>query len=294
MARHADRLDLLGTFARIAERGSISAAARDLDISQAAASRRLARLEAELAMPLVLRDTHTLSLTDAGRAVLDTARDMDGRWAELQARLQGDGQLSGRLRVVAPVALGQLRLTGPMLAFCEAHPRVTVDWSLRDGSVDMLGEGVDLWIRIGDPGDDRLVVSDLARVERLVVGAPAFGELLGPQALESAPFLALGPFEGGRIPLHGKSDRVEVEARVVLRTDNIFALREAALRGRGYAVLPRWMVADDLARGKLLDSLPSWRAPELSVTAAYLPRQRGTARLQAFRDHMAEALLDLA
>ena len=287
MARHSDRLTLLQTFSRIVERGSISAAARDLGLSQAAASRQLARLEAELGEPLVLRDTHALSLTERGRTVLEAAGGVLGAW---DALAQGEGgELKGRLRVVAPVALGQLLLTDTVLDFGEAHPGVRLDWRLRDGSVRVLEEGVDYLIRIGRPPDERLVVRELAGVERLVVGAPSLGTLDSPDALRVAPFLALGPFEGERLPLGDGSRTVEIRAEAKMLTDNIFALRRAAERGLGYAVLPRWMIGEALRRGALVDALPDWRAPELVVTGSHLPRLRGSRVLRAFRDYVEKA-----
>ncbi|MGB6230124.1 MAG: LysR family transcriptional regulator, partial [Litorimonas sp.] len=161
-----DRLSLLHTFRRIAERGSSSAAARDLGLSQASASRQLARLERDLGATLVLRTTHDLSLTRTGQAVLARARSLLGEWDALEesAREDTDAPLSGAMRIAAPVALGQLHLTSALLAFAAAHPALSLSWLLTDAEQRVAEAGLDLWVLIGVPADDTLIVERVGMV----------------------------------------------------------------------------------------------------------------------------------
>jgi len=293
MAKGFDRLSLLATFARIAERGSISAAARDLDMSQASASRQLRELEDRIGVELIRRTTHALALTPAGEACLaDARRLLDGWDAMLDSQAEESGALRGRLHVVAPVALGQHDLGDAMLTFREQQPSVDLVWQLQDEPVRFVESGCDLWVRIGPVPDDRLIVRPLGTVERLVVAAP--GLVSGKASLAAMarlPCIAIGPFEGQSVPLTGRRGQtVQLAGVPAVTTNNIVSARQAAIRGAGYAVMPRWFVEGDLETGVLCDALPGWRAPSLDVNAAYLPQARLTARLRAFLDHMTEAV----
>lgn len=132
----------------------------------------------------------------------------------------------------------------------------------------MAEEGCDLWIRVGPVPDDRLVVREIARVERIVVAAPRVAAAQGDAPMEDWPWLALGPFEGGRIALRGDDGRRAFTLRPRLATDNVLALRQAVLGGLGAAILPRWLVADELAAGALIDAAPGRRAAALPVHLA--------------------------
>ncbi|MGP1256828.1 MAG: LysR family transcriptional regulator [Kiloniellales bacterium] len=295
MSRSLDRLTLLATFARIAERGSISAAARDLNLSQASASRQLSELERRLAVPLIHRTTHSLSLTKAGEDCLVEARGLLEGWDALAERYAESGSaLRGKLKIVAPVALGQLQLADAVLSFQQAYPDLAIAWLLQDGAIRFAEIGCDLWIKVGRVPDESLVVRPLGRVERMVVASPKLirdRDLLVPEDLGDLPCAALEPFEAGRIPLSNRrGDAKTIAARVVLTTNNIFAAQKAARMGIGYAVMPRWLVETDLKIGALVEVLPDWRAPSLAINAAYLPARRQTRRLQLFLEHVTETV----
>lgn len=295
MSKALDRLGLLTTFARIAERGSISAAARDLGLSQASASRQLKALEEALGVQLIRRSTHSLSLSEAGRDCLADARALTDGWDAMAERYAGEeSEVRGKLKVVAPVALGQLHLAEAVLRFQQNHPGVSITWLLEDEAIRFAEIGCDLWIKIGPVPDDTLVVRPLGRVERLVVAAP---ELIRdrrvevPADLAALPCAALEPFEAANIPLSRSDGTVEtVSASVALATNNIFAAHKAARLGIGYAIMPRWFVEPELKVGALVDALPGWRAKPLTINAAYLSSRRQTRRLRRLIDHIAEAV----
>ncbi|MEL6266866.1 MAG: LysR family transcriptional regulator [Pseudomonadota bacterium] len=297
MSQPTDRLTLLATFARIAERGSISAAARDLGLSQASASRQLAALEQRIGAPLITRTTHDLSLTEAGRACLVDARSLLSAWEALAERFDEarDAPLRGRIRVVAPVALGQRALARSAADFLATHPGVSLSWLLDDRPVRMAELGADLWIKIGEVTDDTLVVRSLGRVERLVVSTPALfgtGRPSDPTALADVPMVAVEPFEGTRVQLVDHAGReAPVAARAVFSTDNIVAARTAVFAGAGWAVLPRWFVDAELLAGRLIDALPAWRAPKLTLNAALLPVGRRPRRVNTFAEHVAKEVM---
>lgn len=298
MSKPLDRLALLETFVRIAERGTISAAARDLGMSQGSASRQLKDLEDRLGVQLIRRTTHSLALTEAGHDVLADARQMITSWEALEEQHAPDGEdLRGSLRIVAPVALGQLHLADIAIAFQAANPNVSVNWLLQDEPIRFAEVGCDCWIKIGPVPDDTLIVRCLGRVERLIVGAPDVAARLerqAPEAVESLPFVTLTPFDGAKIGLIGPRDRqAHLAVRSTLSTNNIMSLKRAAVSGLGAAVLPRWFVSDELDAGSLVDVLPGWRAAKLDVNLAYLPARRQPQRLTAFIETLEARFRDI-
>ena len=293
MTKPLDRLALLETFVRIADAGSISAAARNLGVSQPTASRQLAELETRLRTQLARRNTHSLALTEAGIELLGEARLLLDRWEALEERyLSGASDLVGSLKVVAPVALGQRELARIAWRFQSAHPGIALTWLLEDRPVRFAEVGCDCWIKVGAVPDDTLVVRELGVVERLLVAARGHFQVADtPGAVGGQPFVALEPFEGDRIPLHdARGSTVSLSPPVRISTNNIAALKEAVLTGLGVAVMPRWFVAAELAAGELIDILPGWRAPTLPVRAAYLAGRYRPRRLRAFVDLLEESV----
>ena len=293
MSQPIDRLTLLETFVRIADRGSISAAARDIGLSQASASRQLKALEERLGVQLMHRTTHDLTLTPAGSSVLQEARLLTADWQALCERTgAAQSEVSGPINVVAPVALGQKLLVELAVAFQRRFPGVTFTWQLQDEPIRVSEVGCDLWIKVGPVRDDSLIVHGLAMVERIVVAHKDFEGIALSEQKDSVPFVALEPFEGSRIHVtgpDGKSKKLSPDTRFT--TNNIFAAHQAALAGIGAIVLPRWFVADDLLHGRLVELWPGWNAPELTVNAAYLPSRYQPKRLRAFVDAVKEGVL---
>ncbi|MEO1305483.1 MAG: substrate binding domain-containing protein [Pseudomonadota bacterium] len=219
-------------------------------------------------------------------------------WSAFAERFDDASDLSGTLRVVAPIALGQRHLIDATVDWQRAFPNLQINWQLDDSELNLAETGADVWIRIGRPRDDRLVVRDLAQVERLVVAHSSVvkpGETTDPKFLEGLPAVSLAPFEGQMLPLtHQTEDEVTIRANSRLVTNNIFAALNAAKSGCGFAIMPRWLVADELSNGTLIDILPEWRAPTLTVTACYLPSRRQSRALNAFLDMAETALNNLA
>lgn len=283
MSTRFDRLTLLETFVRIAERRSLSGAARDLGTSQPSVSRQLAALERRLGVVLVRRTTHDVTLTPDGLALLVDARRMLGEWEAIEDRHSEKDALKGTVRVIAPVALGQSLFVKAAAQFLKDHPGITIDWRLRDDVIRFAEEGCDCWLKIGSIPDDTLVVRELAQVERLVVGTP---DCLARHAgidLDAMPWLTLGPFEGNRIELFDQSETPRIFSVVPkLASDNIFAVYEAVMQGLGIAILPRWFVNADMETGKLTDAAPELRAARLPVNLALASGTKRPARVEQF------------
>ena len=297
MSKSLDRLALLQTFVRIADAGSISAAARDLGLSQPSVSRQLAELESRFQTQLMRRTTHSLSLTEAGLELLVDSRRLLDDWEALKEKhVESEEMLRGGLKVVAPVALGQLHLIDIALRFQQQHPLVSFSWQLEDGNIRFSEVGCDCWIKIGPILDNSLQVEPLAKVERLVVATPEAiakfkisqstrpdSTVVKPKALAELPLIALDPFEGGQIPLKNSlGETVSIAPLVRMSTNSIFALQRATLANLGLSVMPRWLIQTELESGQLIDLLPDWRAPKLTIQLAYAPGRHQSRRLHGF------------
>lgn len=285
----SDRIELLITFVRIVESGSLSAAAARLETTQPTVSRRLQQLERSLGLRLIQRTTHALKLTDDGARCFEHAKALLERWQMMESELRGEeARPRGILRVVAPSIFGQHQLLPPVVDFLQRHPDVSVEWLLHDRLPDFVAEGIDCAVRVGRVEDSRLIARPLAELPRIVVAAP---KLWGkgkppssPQALSHLPWLALRPFYQDEVSLqHGQTDetqRFSIQPRFA--TDNLNALRHAALAGIGVGILSEWVVSDDLKAGRLVQLAPDWLASSLRISLVYPKARFYPARLRIF------------
>lgn len=279
-----DRLSLMRLLVRIAETGSLSGAARSLRMSQPSASRQLRQLETLLGAQLVNRTTHELTLTEAGRRFLEDARGMLAQWerAAEAVRTQQEA-IAGPIRVAAPVALGQTLLARIAALFITRHRGVQLDWRLTDQPGDLVAGGYDLWIRAGPISDTRLVVHDLWQIERIIVSAAGSPAHAHPDALRDLPAVQLTTYVPREVWLTGQAGRrALLRQRAVFTTDNIYAALIAVREGAGYAILPIWLVHDDIARGALVRCCPGWQAQPLKLSVACAPSLHQPLRVSAF------------
>ncbi|MDP9899222.1 LysR family transcriptional regulator [Variovorax ginsengisoli] len=293
----SDRIELMQTFVRIVEAGSLSAAAVQLGATQPTVSRRLQALERSLGMRLLQRSTHAMKLTDDGERCFERAKALLANWEVFESDLRGAGEEpEGTLRVVAPHAFGQEMLVGPLAHYLRAHPHVTVEWLLHDRAPDFIADGIDCAIQVGELVDPALVAIRLSEVPRVVVAAPSLlaGQPTPQHATDLAalPWLALRTFYRTDILLThaitGESCRLPIRPR--MSTDSLYATRSAALLGLGVAVVSAWAVADDLAQGRLLHLVPRWHAAPLQIHLVYPYARFYPAKLRRFIDLMRHAL----
>jgi len=295
-----DRIELMATFVRIVEAGSLSAAAAQLGTSQPTISRRLQALEKALGLKLVKRSTHGMGLTGDGERCYGHAKQLLDTWRAMEADLRGD-QLApqGTLRVLAPHAFGQDQMVGPLVEYMRRYPGVTVEWLLHDRRPDFVAEGLDCAIQVGVVDDPSVVALRVAEIPRIVIGAPA---LLGgaplpadPQALAGLPWLALRTYYLDEVrlsPLQG-GDEVRFPIRPRLCTDSLYALRSAVRLGLGAGIFSAWLAQEDIAQGRLLNLAPDWAAPPLQVHLVYPHARFYPARLRAFIALMRERMPSL-
>jgi DNA-binding transcriptional LysR family regulator len=244
-------------FAEVVDGGSFSAAARSLGIAPSSVARSIGALEDELGVRLLNRTTRKLSLTEAGRLYHERSKRIlvevdDARLSVTQL----EAEPRGTLRLSMPVAFGRLHIAPALPEFLRDYPAVQIDCSLTDAFVDLVEEGVDLAIRIGELQDSSLIARRLAANARVICGSPGYFERAGtprtPQELGGHNCLVYKR-QSNRATwrLRDRERTYEIEVRGSLWANNADALHTAALAGVGLAILPTWMVGADLRRGAL-------------------------------------------
>jgi DNA-binding transcriptional LysR family regulator len=293
----SDRIELVQTFVRIVQAGSLSAAAAQLGTTQPTVSRRLQLLERSLGVRLLQRSTHTMKLTEDGERCFDRAKDLLAGWEAFESDLRGAGaEVEGSLRVLVPHAFGQEQLIGPLAQFMQSHPKVTVEWLLRDRAADFIAQGIDCAIHVGKVTDPSMVAIKVAEVPRMIAAAPALLALFPAPAHASdlirMPWLAIPNFYLREVALEhertGEICRFAIEPRLI--TDNLFALRNAAVTGMGVFIGSSWMLVEQLKDGSLKQLLPEWQAAPLPVSVVYPYARQYPARLRRFVEMMRECM----
>jgi DNA-binding transcriptional LysR family regulator len=295
MSTTLDRLQLMQTFIRIVEAGSLSAAARQLGTTQPTVSRRLQALEQQFGQPLIQRSTHALRLTETGERALARAKALAAEWDDFEQSLKAEpARPEGLLRVQVPHAFGQEHLIAPLVRALQEAPGLRVDWLLNDAAPNFIEQGLDCAIRVGGTAEGAVVAIPLAEVPRVLVASPdllAGRAVAEPDDLAALPWIAISTFYRQELQLQRDDGvRHRLGIRPVLATDSLYATREAARLGLGAALLSGWAVKQDIADGRLVQLLPRWRGPALPVHLLYPNPPAPTARLRYFIEAMRRSM----
>lgn len=288
-----DDLTLLRAFVRIVEAGSISGGARLLNLPQPTLSRHLKTLESHCGTALLRRDTHQMSLTEAGQRFLTDVRAVLAHADEAQQRLHEDRtQLSGHLRLFATIDCGQFMVTRLVSSFLQQHPKVTASLGISNRPLHMIQEGCDVGIQPGKITDESVVARPAGMIRLSLAAAPSLLARMPapkkPGELESWPWISLAGshFWGQReIKFFGRSGVEHIlKISPVLTCEGVTSIREAARSGLGLSVLPDWMIEKDLLSGRLVRVLPAWHPRDLPIHVVYAGQRMLPARVSAFID----------
>jgi DNA-binding transcriptional LysR family regulator len=297
-----DRLQAMHTFVRVVEAGSFSSVARELSSTQSAISKQVAALERHLGARLLARTTRSLSLTEEGERYFEQARRLVAEVAEAEAGVQrGRALLSGWLRVSASVGFGQRVLMPLLRSFVAEHPAVKIDLKLSDGFIDLVEQGIDVAVRIGELAPDSgLVARRVATAERslfasrgYIASRPARQRRLKVPAdlLEHDCIVYTELVTRNAWTLHTPDgSAVTVRVNATFQTNSSEGVRAATLEGLGITYSPNFMFDDALARGEVVRLLPDWNARPLPIHLLSTPERRGAAKVRAFGEHVAAAL----
>lgn len=290
-----DRFSAINVFRRVVELGAFSAAARDLGLSNAAVSKMVKELEADLGVQLIVRTTRSLSLTDVGEAYFQRITNVldDLSEADETARSSNESP-RGRLRISAPMSLGLTVLSGALPAFAKGYPDLEIDIVMSDAYVDLIDGGFDLAIRGGQLEDSSLRARKLMNLDRIVCAAPEYLERNGrpasPSELSGHAALIFSFSASPNVwRLEKGGEREEVSVNKRYRANSSLAIRDAALQGLGLALLPLVYVDDALRSGELVDALPGWKGEPQAVYAVYPAHRESSCKLRLFIDFLIDA-----
>jgi len=297
MDRSDVTLERMRTFVRIADRGSLSAVARELGVGQSTITRHLRELEDAVGVPLLSRTTRRLTLTDEGSRYYANSINILRLVEQAGDEARGTrGAPAGSIRISCTAAFGVLHVSRLLFAFQDRYPEIGIDLSLTDERVDLVREGVDIALRLGPLTDSSMKLRPLGESRRLLVAAPDYlaarGAPSAPQDLSSHEGIRMSNITGSDIlSLQGPDG----EGYVVpfagrFRIDHGLAAREALVAGRGIAPAHHWLVDDLLEAGRLKAILPNYSLPSVPLSMLIVPERAGIARVRLLIDFLIDRI----
>jgi DNA-binding transcriptional LysR family regulator len=291
-----DRLSGLAVFAQVVDSGGFSAAARTLGLTPSAVSKQIGLLEDRLGARLLHRTTRRVALTEVGAAFYERARGVLTALDEAERSVTDLNAVPrGTLRLSIPVHFGQFHIAPILPGFMAQYPEVTLDLDMSDRYVDLIGESIDVAVRIGGLQDSSLIVRRLAPNRRIVCASPAYlaahGTPAAPADLAEHNCLTFhqhGPAVEWRF---GEGERRQtVRVSGTLQANNIEALRAAAVAGVGIIRMSAYVLAGELAEGRLVPVLADFEARDAEVYALYPAARHLSPKVRAFVDYLADRI----
>jgi DNA-binding transcriptional LysR family regulator len=285
------------SFVRVAERGSLSAVARELGVGQSTITRHLRELEEAVGVPLLSRTTRRVTMTDEGGRYYADCIQILRLVEQAGDEARGTrGAPAGTIRISCTAAFGVLHASRLIFAFQDRYPEIGVDLSLTDERVDLVREGVDIALRLGPLSDSSMKLRALGQCRRLLVAAPDYlagrGRPTTPQDLAGHEGIRMSNVAGSdMLTLQGPDGaRHVVPLSGRFRVDHGLAAREALAAGRGTGPTHQWLVGDLLADGRLEAILPDYALPFVALSLLIVPERAGIARVRLLVDFLVEQI----
>ncbi|MDK1492713.1 LysR family transcriptional regulator [Sinorhizobium sp. 7-81] len=290
-------LERMRTFVRVAERGSLSAVARELGLGQSTITRHIKELEDAVGVPLLSRTTRRVTMTDEGSRYYANSVQVLRLVEQAVDEARGTrGAPAGTIRISCTAALGVMHVSRLIFAFQDLYPDIGVDLSLTDDRIDLVHEGVDIALRLGPLADSSMKLRAIAECRRLLVAAPGYlaarGAPVVPRDLTGHEGIRMSNVAGSEVLIlqgpGGEHHAVPFGGR--FRVDHGLAAREALAAGRGIAPAHRWLVDDLLATGRLTAILPDYSLPSVPLSMLIVPERASVARVRLLIDFLAEQI----
>lgn len=288
-----DKFKELTTFVDVAQRGSLSAAAREEGITPAMVGRRIDQLEERLGVKLFKRSTRKVTLTPEGVTFFeDCHRVLDELRSAEDALTIGARNAAGRLIVTAPTAFGRKHIAPHLASFLAEHPNLAIQLHLSERIVDLKNERFDLAVRIADLKSADLVAVKLARNHRVVCASPSYLKRAGRPATLSdlaRHNCLVTSTEDGTVDswsFHEGGKPVSVKVNGNLQCNDGEVLTRWALAGEGLALRSAWEVSEEIKRGRLLSVLDEFAVPGNNIYAVFPERRLLPAKVRFFIDHL--------
>ncbi|BDR15636.1 LysR family transcriptional regulator [Vibrio sp. STUT-A11] len=295
------RADDLILFSQVMELGSFSKVAEANNLTNSVVSKRIARLEEEIGAQLLYRTTRKLTLTEAGKVLLHSAKNVKQATQEAMDAVAGFGEnVSGHIKMSVPSISGDLILADAVAEFCNLHPGLTVDMSLDNRFVDLVADGYDLVIRTGYLEDSSLIARHILDSQWVVCASPSYiaknGKPVEPIDLTRHNCFQYAYQTTGASEWEFKSDDGNYIVKVSgsFSTDNATALRKAALGGHGIAYVPRCLVYHDIRNGQLVDIFPELVGKKLGIYAVYPFTRQPPNKVKLLIEHIRDRYLAIS
>lgn len=295
-----DQLVAIRMFQRVVETGSFSAVAREFGVAQPTISKQVAALETHLGAQLLHRTSRRLSLTEPGREYYEATATV---LADLEAAAQRVGRRqtspSGLLRLALPAGFGRLHVVPLLPAFLERCPDLALDIVVSDRFIDLIEEGVDLAIRIGELRDSSLIAKRLGSSPRRTLASAAYldrrGEPLAPDELAQHDCVVFTVGSAPRAWRYEGVDRpIELTPRGRVRANDAETVRRAVLSDLGIALAPTWLFADELAAGTVRAVMPGYQAAPMPIHAVFPATRRAPSKVRVAVDFLTETFAGIA
>jgi DNA-binding transcriptional LysR family regulator len=283
-----DRLAAMEAFVRVVDAGSFSGAAKQLRIGQPAVSKTIAQLEDRLGVRLLLRSTHRLMPTEAGRSFYERAKRAIEEADEAELAARGAAiTLSGRLRFCAPLTFTRLHVMPALSIFLTEHPALDIDVVLEDRDLDLIAAGIDVALLIGRLADSAATARKIGQCQRRVIGTPAYFEARGvpqtPADLLAHHAIVYEQRDGGAAwAFRQGTSETTVTVRGRLRVSATEGVREGVLAGFGFAIASEWAFAPELKSGAVQAVLTDWLLPAVDLWAVFPTGRQASAKARAF------------
>ena len=290
----SDHLFALRLFARVARKGSFSAAGRELNIPQSTASRTIATLEREIGAALLVRTTRAVTLTDAGLDFLARIESVLAELDEAEHAARGTGELRGVLRIGLATTFAVREVISRLSDFMSRHPALRIDLMMGDEREDLVAEGVDVALRFGALSDSTATVRRILEWPRVLAASQAYLEKAGTPVTPTdltRHAIILGPasLSGHWSFRKGRAEAAfQVEGKLTIRA-SLGALA-AAIEGLGIVMTPLGACRRELERGELIRVLPEWDAGTVELNAVYASGRAAKPSARAFVDYLIAAL----
>jgi DNA-binding transcriptional LysR family regulator len=289
-----DKLNSIRAFTKVVQHSSFAGAARDLRLSRSAVSKHVMELEEELGVQLLSRTTRSVTATENGQAYYERCLAVlsDLEEADLAAtRLQVE--VRGLLRINAPMSFGTLHLARAVADFMERYPDLRIQLLLSDQQVDPVQEGFDVTLRIADLPSSSMIARRIAPARRAICASPSYlarhGTPKHPDDLRGHACLTYGHLAtGNQWKLTGPDGDHWIAVPWSLCTNNAEVLRDAAVQGRGIALLPTFIAGADFQQGRLATILTGYQVPEISIYAIYPETRHLSLKVRVFIDFLVE------
>ena len=291
-----DRFAAMEAFVLVVDTGSFSAAARRLNVGQPAVSKLVAQLEERLGVKLLVRTTRGLTATEAGLKYYERARRSieEADEAESAARGAGSG-LTGRLRICGAVTFARIHLMPRLPEFLARHPELEMEVVLDDRNIDLVQEGIDVALRMGQLSDSSLTARRIASGRHVVVGTPAYFERTGkptaPGDLAAHQAVIYDQEAGGQDWTFQRDDaEIAVTLKGRLRVSAAEGVRAAVLAHAGIAVASQWMFSPEIADRTVQMVLQDWELPRIDLWAVFPAGRTATTKARTFTQFVQEVM----